>query len=62
MVAIAAAGVRAEITLHAWISPEEAAVYLVQGHGDRNVDRRGLRCRGHMDADHGNAVRGVGTT
>lgn len=41
---------RAEITLHAWISPEEAAVYLVQGHGDRKVDRRGFRCQGHMDA------------
>lgn len=41
---------RAGLMLHAWMSPEEAAVYLVQGHGDRKVDRRGFRCHGHMDA------------
>lgn len=40
----------AGIMLHAWMSPEEAAVYLVQGHGDRKVDRRGFRCHGRMDA------------
>lgn len=50
--------------VHAWISPEEAAVHLVQGCGDRRVeggietwksipkegDKRGFRCHGRTNA------------
>lgn len=44
------------------LSPEEAAVYLVQGHGDRKVAEGASDAMAIWMPEHGNTVGGVGIT